>query len=795
MKLSKKFLNDYIDIENIDYHELAEKMVSAGNEYESIKKVSEATNVVVGHILECEKHPDSKKLSICKVDIGDEVVQILCGAPNVKKDQYVAVAKVGAVLPGDFEIKKATLAGMESNGMICALDELGIESKYLTEEDKTGIHPLTGNPKVGEDAIKYLGYDDEVIDFELTANRGDLLSIVGMAYEVGAIYNKEVKMPEIDVEEIKDSIKDEHTLTVKTDNCSIYLAKKVKNIKIGESPNFIKSRLMASGIRPINNVVDISNYVMLEYGQPLHFFDADKLGRDVIVRMANKDEKLITLDGKERMLSESDIVITNYDGAVALAGVMGGISTEITSETTNIFIESAIFDSVHIRSTAKEILRSEASSRYEKGIDPNRSILALKRACYLLNKYADGEVVSDMLAHDKTAKNDKIINITLDKINRILGMNLKVEEVEKIFKDLAFECITEDNSFIVTVPTRRLDITIEEDLIEEVGRLYGYTNLVGKLPITSIKQGTYSKKGKLVKDLRKRLEALNLNQVITYSLVSEKESNLFKIEEVEKVIISNPMSEERKIMRTSLIPSLLTVFEYNIARNIKDINIFEIASSYYKKNDTYVEETLISGLMYNNYYTNNHQSNIVRTDFYVVKGVIENLLNYLGLSNRYQFKIEALPNELHPGRSANIVLDNEIIGFIGQVHPNISKKDVYVFEISLDKLMTKKVREIKYKELSKYPDINKDIAFLINRETPALDIINLIKRAGGRVLTNIDVFDVYEGNNIEDGQKSIAFSLTFSDPSKTLTEEEINVTLNKIINEVETKLSAKLRDK
>ncbi|MDD2434959.1 MAG: phenylalanine--tRNA ligase subunit beta [Bacilli bacterium] len=795
MKLSKKFLNDFIDIENIDYHELADKMVLVGNEYESIKRISEATNVVVGYIKECRKHPESTKLSICKVDIGDKVVQILCGAPNVKQDQYVAVAKVGAILPGNVEIKKAQLAGMESNGMICALDELGIDSKYLTEEDKTGIHPLMGIPEIGEDAIKYLGYDDEVIDFELTANRGDLLSIRGMAYEVGAIYGKEVKLPDTKVEEIKDNIKDEHTLTVKTDNCSIYLAKKVKNIKIMESPNFIKSRLMASGIRPINNVVDISNYVMLEYGQPLHFFDADKIGRDVIVRMANQGETLVTLDGKERTLSDRDIVIANPEGAVGLAGVMGGLNTEITSDTNSIFIESAIFDPIHIRNTSKEILRSEASNRYEKGIDPNGSLLAINRACYLLHKYAEGEVVSDILVHDKANKEDKIIAITLNKINNILGMDLETKEVEKIFKDLGFESITKNNTFKVSVPTRRLDINIEEDLIEEVGRLYGYENLVGKQPITSIKQGSYSRKDKMVKMIRTRLEALNLNQVITYSLVSEKEADQFDINNHEKIVISNPMSEDKKIMRVSLIPSLLSVFKYNLARNIKDINLFEIASSYYKKDDKYVEETLISGLMYNHYYTNNHQNKIIKTDFYVLKGVIENLLNYLGLNNRYQFKIEQLPSELHPGRSVNVMLDNELIGFIGQVHPQLSKKEVYVFELSLDKLMTKKVREIKYKELSKYPDINKDIAFLIDRETPALDIINVIKRAGGRMLANIDVFDVYEGDNISDNQKSIAFALTFSDSSRTLTEEEINVVLNKIINEVETKLKAKLRTK
>ncbi len=794
MKLSKKFLNDYIDIKDIDYHELAEKMVTAGNEYESIKRISEASNIVVGHILECEKHPESKKLSICKVDIGDDVVQILCGAPNVRKNQYVMVAKVGAVLPGDFEIKKAQLAGMESNGMICALDELGIESKYLSEEDKTGIHPLSGNPKIGEDAIKYLGYDDEVIDFELTANRGDLLSIIGMAYEVGAIYGKKVKYPEDKFEELKEDITSEHTLKVNTEKCSIYLARKVKNVVIKESPNFIKTRLMASGIRPINNVVDISNYVMLEYGQPLHFFDADKLGKDVIVRMANEKEEMITLDGKTRTLKATDIAITTPKEVVALAGVMGGLSTEITEGTKDIFIESAIFNPYNIRNTSKEILRSEASSRYEKGIDPNRTALAINRACYLLNKYASGEVMSGILVHDKANKDDKIININLKKINSVLGMELKNNDIETIFNNLDFKYEIGE-SFKVFVPTRRLDINIEEDLIEEIGRLYGYTNLVGKLPITSIKRGTYSSKAKMIKDIRGRLQSLGLNQVITYSLVSEKENEQFLIEPKERIVITNPMSEDKKNLRTSLIPSLLSVFEYNLARKIKDIDIFEIGASYYKKDNKYIEETMISGLIYNNYYTNNHQGNIIKVDFYVLKGIIENLLDFLGLNGRYNFKVEQLPDEVHPGRSANVVIDNEVVGYLGEVHPNISKKEVYVFEISLEKIISKKVREIKFKEMSKYPEINKDVAFLIDKNIMASEIMTVIRKASGRLLTNIDVFDVYEGEKIDDNKKSIAFSLTFSDIAKTLTDEEINIVFNKVIESVEKEFEAELRNK
>ena len=403
MRLSKDFLSDYIDLSNIPYSEVAEKMVFAGNEYESIEKLCNAKGLVVGYIEDCVNHPESDHLHICKVNIGSETVQILCGAPNVAKGQKVIVATIGAELPGGV-IKKAKLAGMESHGMICSMAELGLESKYLKEEDHAGIHVLDADAKVGEDALHYLGFDDEIIDFELTADRADLLNIIGMAYEIGAIYNQKVTLPNIKLHETKENICDIMKLDVRTDNCPIYLGKMVKNVEIKESPKFIKNRLMASGIRPINNVVDISNYVMLEYGQPLHFFDKDKLGNTVVVRMANEGEMLNTLDGKARVLKTSDIVIANEKEPVALAGVMGGLETEIENDTKNIFIEAAIFNPLRIRYTSKAIIRSEASIRYEKGVDPSRTIPAMNRACELLEQYENAEIYSGILMHDIASK-------------------------------------------------------------------------------------------------------------------------------------------------------------------------------------------------------------------------------------------------------------------------------------------------------------------------------------------------------------------------------------------------------
>ena len=794
MRLSKSFLGDYLDIKDLSFTDIAKKMVLAGNEYESLTKLSNATNLVIGQVTNCIKHPESTKLSVCTVDLGNESKQIICGASNVAIGQKVVVAKVGAILDGGIEIKAAKLAGLDSEGMICSLAELGIEAKYLTDDDKNGIHILATDAPVGQDAIKYLGFDDEIIDFELTSNRADLLSVIGMAYEVGAIYNKKVTLPDNKVEEIDDNITYLNTLEVLTANCSLYLSKLVRNVVIKESPIFIKNRLIASGIRPINNVVDISNYVMMEYGQPLHFFDADLLGTKVIVRMAEEKESLTTLDGITRILKTSDIVIANDQEVVALAGVMGGLATEVTKDTKNIFIEAAIFDSNSVRTTAnKNNLRSEASNRFEKGVDPKRTLLALIRAAYLLNKYASGEVLTGVLTFDEADQELKRINLSLTKINNVLGMKLKSEEVINIFTRLGFAVIG-DEDFEVVVPTRRLDINIQEDLIEEVGRINGYDNIVGQMPKTMIKSGNYSRRANLVKELRSLLNSLGLNQVITYSLVSKEEINKFVPLKHEEIVLLNPMSEDKKIMRQSLLTGLMTVWEYNFARNIKDINIFEVGSVYYL-NQTYHEDMTISGLLYGNYLSNDWQGKVIKNDFYVTKGIIENILKYLGLANRYTFSGEHLPSDFHPVRSASIIIDNQIIGHFGQVHPLVNKKEIYLFELNLDKLLAVKVREIKFKEVCKFPCVNKDLAFVVDHNVTSAEIMNVIKKVGGRLLYNLDVFDVYVGDNVAANEKSIAYSLTFQDQTKTLNDEEVTEIVNKIIKEVEITIPAKLRTK
>lgn len=786
MKLSTNFLKDYIDID-VDVKQLAEDMTRVGNEYDSASNLINATKLVIGQITECEPHPDSDHLHLCKVNIGTEVLDIVCGAPNARTGLKVIVALDGAVLP-EKTIKKGMIRGQESNGMLCSIAELGLEHKFLKPDDSEGIAELGEDAEIGGDPIKYLQMDDGVIDFELTANRGDLLSILGMAYEVGAIYDKKVKDVDLKHKESGEDINKTFKTEVKTENCSKLLVKKVENVKIEESPIFIKNRLIASGIRPINNVVDISNYVMLELGQPLHFYDADKLGNKLVVRMAEDGEKLTTLDNVERTLTSEDIVIADATHGVGLAGVMGGLETEVEPDTKNIIIESAIFDSVKVRKTSKKIVRSEASNRFEKGLDPERTTMAIERACKLLEEYAGGTVVTGTVEYDKTNNKEKEIEITFKNINDVLGTVIPNEEILNVFRKLGFSYKVNGETIKVTVPTRRLDISIKEDLIEEVSRIYGVDNIEGKLPIVPMRKGSYDK---TQREIRNKMIALGLKETLTYVLINDKEVNGYTLDKFEPLKLLDPITEDRNTLRYSMIPSLYKVYEYNKAREQKDISIFEIGKGFYKKGEVYGEDTKLCVLMSGKYSTGLNNNKTV--DFYVIKGIAEEVLDYLGYSGRYSFMKQEMPKEMHPGQSAMINVNGSNIGMIGKIHPSVTKDDVYVLEINLDELFTKKVGKMKYKEFSKFPSINKDIALVVDKKSVSKDIEKVIKSAGGSLLTNIEVFDVYTGVGVGIDKKSIAYSLTFSDMKKTLTDEEINGLMDKIIDAVSKKCGAELR--
>lgn len=788
--ISLEWVSDYIDISDQDLKELAVKITQSGINVEKVI-TNHIDNLVIGKVISCIDHPDSDHLHVCMVDVGkSEAIQIVCGAPNVREGLKVIVSLPGAVLPGNFEIKKGKIRGVESNGMICALYELGLEEKN-DETYAKEIEELNSDAKVGEDPIKYLGLDDTLYELDIHKHRNnDCYYHIGFAYEIGAILNRRVVLPQDSFKEVNDSINNHFNLDVETEKCPYYTARMVRNIKIKESPDFIKRRLIRAGMRPINNVVDISNYVMLEYGQPLHFFDKKKLGDKVLVRDAKEGEKVITLDGKERILSSADIVITDGEKPVCVAGVMGGENTEVDDNTTDILIEAAIFDPVSIRYTAAKLdLRSEASIRYGKGLNFEYTDKALKRACHLLEKYADAEILTDIVKHDKVDKTIKTVEFSPDDINKLLGIKIDEEDMKVELGRLDFAYEYKDRKFTVTIPRRRLDIDpYVNDIAEEIGRLYGYQNLVSTLPIVPIRRGEYIGDVKYRKQVSKRLRKLGLNEAKTYTLISPDMAKLFDYEHKEKVILPNPMSIDKSVVRTSIIPSLLNVYDYNKKRKVKDILLYEVAKTYDK---SYNEESKIAGLLSGNYISNGWNF-AKKVDFYVVKGIVEDLLDYMGFKNRYSFTTGGV-DDLHPGISAKILLDKKEIGIIGRVHPKILKDEVYVFEISLQALMTE-IKPLKYKEAPKYPSMEKDMAFILDKSIEAGKVIDIIKKAGGRILSDVTVFDVYEGENIDNSKKSIAFKLNFMDINRTLNEEEVMQSFKKIIEKVESEFQAKLRD-
>lgn len=792
--ISLNWVKDYIDLNGLDLKELAVKVTKAGINVEKVI-TNHIDHLVVGEVLECVSHPDSDHLHVCQVNIGSETTQIVCGAKNVRAGIKVIVALPGAVLPGNFEIKKSTIRGVESNGMICALFELGLEEK--TEENyNKGIHELDVDAPVGEDPLAYLGLDDTLYELDVHKHRNnDCYYHIGFAYEIASILNKKVTLPEDSFIEIEDSINNHFNLKVETKKCPYYLAKMVTDIEIKESPDFIKKRLIAAGMRPINNVVDISNYVMLEYGQPMHFFDKDKLGNTIVVRDAKEDEKIVTLDEKERILKSSDIVITDGEKPVCIAGVMGGLNTDVDSATKTILIESAIFDATSIRYTAGHLnLRSEASIRYGKGLNYEYTGLAMLRACHLLQKYANAKVLSGMMIYDNVDKTPKIVEFKAEDVNKLLGINISTKDMEVELDRLGFKYTYNENTdmFKAIIPNRRLDIDPNvNDIAEEIGRLYGYHNLVSTLPRIPLRKGEYVGDVKYRKLVSKRLRTLGLNECKTYTLTSPEMAKLFKYDNKENVILPNPMSMDKSVVRTSILPSLLNTYEYNKARKVNDILLYEISKVY---DINYNEETKIALLMKGNYICNNWQNSVIKVDFYLIKGMVENILDYLGFKNRYTFTVDNT-SDMHPGMSATILLDREPIGIVGRVHPSLSKDDIFVAELSLTKIMGKQIKAIKYKESSKYPEIKKDLAFVVNKSVPSGELVNQIKKSGGRLLTNIDVFDIYTGENVKEDEKSIAYTLTFSDTTRTLLEDEVNSVFRKIIDEVENKCNARLRDK
>ncbi|CAC6751849.1 Phenylalanyl-tRNA synthetase beta chain [Staphylococcus aureus] len=782
MLISNEWLKEYVTIDD-SVSNLAERITRTGIEVDDlIDYTKDIKNLVVGFVKSKEKHPDADKLNVCQVDIGeDEPVQIVCGAPNVDAGQYVIVAKVGGRLPGGIKIKRAKLRGERSEGMICSLQEIGISSNYIPKSFESGIYVFSEAQVPGTDALQALYLDDQVMEFDLTPNRADALSMIGTAYEVAALYNTKMTKPDTTSNELELSANDELTVTIENeDKVPYYSARVVHDVTIEPSPIWMQARLIKAGIRPINNVVDISNYVLLEYGQPLHMFDQDAIGsQQIVVRQANEGEKMTTLDDTERELLTSDIVITNGQTPIALAGVMGGDFSEVKEQTSNIVIEGAIFDPVSIRHTSRRLnLRSESSSRFEKGIATEFVDEAVDRACYLLQTYANGKVLKDRVSSGELGAFITPIDITADKINRTIGFDLSQNDIVTIFNQLGFDTEINDDVITVLVPLRRKDITIKEDLIEEVARIYGYDDIPSTLPVfDKVTSGQLTDRQYKTRMVKEVLEGAGLDQAITYSLVSKEDATAFSMQQRQTIDLLMPMSEAHASLRQSLLPHLIEAASYNVARKNKDVKLFEIGNVFFANGEGELPDQVeyLSGILTGDYVVNQWQGKKETVDFYLAKGVVDRVSEKLNLEFSYR---RADIDGLHPGRTAEILLENKVVGFIGELHPTLAAdndlKRTYVFELNFDALMAVSVGYINYQPIPRFPGMSRDIALEVDQNIPAADLLSTIHAHGGNILKGTLVFDVYQGEHLEKGKKSIAIRLNYLDTEETLTDERVS---------------------
>ncbi|HCX1686593.1 TPA: phenylalanine--tRNA ligase subunit beta [Staphylococcus aureus] len=782
MLISNEWLKEYVTIDD-SVSNLAERITRTGIEVDDlIDYTKDIKNLVVGFVKSKEKHPDADKLNVCQVDIGeDEPVQIVCGAPNVDAGQYVIVAKVGGRLPGGIKIKRAKLRGERSEGMICSLQEIGISSNYVPKSFESGIYVFSESQVPGTDALQALYLDDQVMEFDLTPNRADALSMIGTAYEVAALYNTKMTKPDTTSNELELSANDELTVTIENeDKVPYYSARVVHDVTIEPSPIWMQARLIKAGIRPINNVVDISNYVLLEYGQPLHMFDQDAIGsQQIVVRQANEGEKMTTLDDTERELLTSDIVITNGQTPIALAGVMGGDFSEVKEHTSNIVIEGAIFDPVSIRHTSRRLnLRSESSSRFEKGIATEFVDEAVDRACYLLQTYANGKVLKDRVSSGELGAFITPIDITAGKINRTIGFDLSQNDIVTIFNQLGFDTEINDDVITVQVPSRRKDITIKEDLIEEVARIYGYDDIPSTLPVfEKVTSGQLTDRQYKTRMVKEVLEGAGLDQAITYSLVSKEDATAFAMQQRQTIDLLMPMSEAHASLRQSLLPHLIEAASYNVARKNKDVKLFEIGNVFFANGEGELPDQVeyLSGILTGDYVVNQWQGKKETVDFYLAKGVVDRVSEKLNLEFSYR---RADIDGLHPGRTAEILLENKVVGFIGELHPTLAAdndlKRTYVFELNFDALMAVSVGYINYQPIPRFPGMSRDIALEVDQNIPAADLLSTIHAHGGNILKDTLVFDVYQGEHLEKGKKSIAIRLNYLDTEETLTDERVS---------------------
>lgn len=798
MLVSLKSLKEFVSLEGLDEKQIADGLTFAGIEVEEIKHMAEGTNLVIGQILKCVNHPDSDHLHILDVDLGPKygVTQIVCGAPNARVGLKVIVARVGAKLP-QVEIKKGVIRGIESNGMCCSLLELGVDSKYLKEEQIKGIEELDESAPVGEeDVLGYLSLDDVILNLNVLANRPDLLSVYNIAKEVGAIFSREVKIPSYkEIETFKTSLE----VGSSTDKCTQFSGKEIKGIVIKDSPKFMKSALESMGIRSINNIVDIGNYVMLMTGQPLHMYDADKLEKLQLVARSDYEGDFIALDEKTYKILPNDIVICSNNKVMCLGGVMGSLECAVDEKSTHIVIESASFDGASIRRTSNRLgLASESSSRFVKGTNHFQSEEVINFASYLIKEYCEGKEFSDIKKYQVEKKENKIIETTTKRINGRLGTEFSDEIIENTLRRLNFLVDMDKNGNLkVTVPLYRLDVSTYADLSEEIIRLLGYSNVKSELPCLDVKVGGLTLNQERIKLIRQLLIDKGLDECLTYSLVSKKEVGLFNLlNNDEPYVLLNPLTDEHSHFRTHVLYSLINAARYNVSRQIKSLALFEVSHVQSLKGR---EDHLAIVLLGNEY----NQSLLNKTpyDFYHMKGIVDAIMESLGIEqSRYKFeRLKEHLDELHPGKSAGLYFQNKLIGVLGELHPNkvdeydLGKNSVIVLELRLDEIISSKVSVIKMKPIPRFPFVTRDLAFVIDKNIDVKDIIKTIRTSGKGIVTNAEIFDVYEGEHIANDKKSIAITITYQKEDGTLIDKEVNDVEDKIKFELLKTYHAELR--
>ncbi len=812
MKASREWLEEYSEID-VNTIELGDILTMAGQKVETIDETGKDTkNVVVGKILEIEKHQDSDHLLVTKVDVGDEILQIVTGAPNIKEGDVVPIAKDGADLPNGVHIKTGLLRGVSSCGMMCSVGELGIgvhdfpnqieNGIMILQRDSEGIKVLPDidfEKNLGKDIVEILELKEDVIDFEITPNRPDCLSIEGLGRETAVALKKPFKNPRKDIDEISKKIQDKEeieglTVEIKApDLCYRYIARLVKNVKIGPSPKWLTRRLKACGMRSINNIVDITNYVMLEMGQPMHAFDIESIeGKHITVRRAKNGEKITTLDEVERELNEEDLVIADKNKAVAIAGVMGGLNSEIENDTKTVVFESAVFYGGAVRKTSKKVgLRTESSSRFEKGLSPENALRAVNRAVQLVELLGAGEAIEGKIDKYPTKQKVNKIKLEPEKINQLLGTNITKQEMIKILENLEIKVEND----IAIPPYFRQDIEQRADLAEEIARFYGYDKLDTTLIKADTTIGLKTKEQKIQDKILETLQNNGLSEIYTYGFINEKELDKSNISpEVKKLAIclTNPLNDDYKYMRPSTIPSMLATIKTNINKKNKEAYLFDISRRYQnidgkvESGEVPSEETILTIGMYGE-----------DTDFYKLKGLMENILEQIAVSH-YDVEKEKSNQSYHPGRCANLVVGKDIIATLGEVHPEVLlnyeiNQRVYLAELNITKVVKYSKKNKKYVEVPKFPAVERDIAIIVNEEIEVGQIEKLITKKAKKLLESLELFDIYRDSKLGENKKSIAYSLKFRDKNKTLQDEEVNNIMNSITEELEKQIGAELR--